>query len=217
MGQREQLLEGAKRCIVERGYAHTTARHITAASGANLASIGYHFGSKEALLREALIDMVQDWTDLWQVMVPTDATDPLVGFEETWQQIVDSFKDNRPLLAANFEALTAAEHAPDLRERLGEALASAAAPDGLPKLLGADESLDEQETRAVGRLYLTLLQGLMAQWLINPELVSVSDLADGLRVLLGRPSADRREDDQGEGDSRPAREALGTASSANNS
>jgi AcrR family transcriptional regulator len=212
MGHREQLLEGAKRCIVERGYAHTTARHISAASGANLASIGYHFGSKEALLREALIEMVQDWTDLWQITVHNDAADPLAGFEKTWKQIVDSFQHNRPLLAANFEALTIAEHAPDLRERLGIALASAAAPEGLAKLLGADESLDEESARAVGRLYLTLLQGLMAQWLINPGLVSVTDLTDGLRVLLRQPPIHRRGSDP-----HPVHEAIGTASMANNS
>lgn len=196
---------------MERGYAHTTARHISAASGANLASIGYHFGSKEALLREALIEMTQDWTDLWSVTVYADAGDPLEGFEKTWMQIVDSFKHNRPLLAANFEALTCAEHAPDLRERLGIALASAAAPEGLGKLLG-EESLDEDSARAVGRLYLTLLQGLMAQWLISPDLVSVTDLTDGLRVLLRRPPIHPRG-----GYPLPVREPLGTASSANNS
>jgi AcrR family transcriptional regulator len=213
MGNREQLLEGAKQCIVERGYAHTTARHISAASGANLASIGYHFGSKEALLREALIEMTQDWTDLWQISVYSDATDPLEAFEKTWTQIVDSFKENRPLLAANFEALTCAEHAPDLRERLGIALASAAAPEGLAKLLGdTDRSLDEESARAVGRLYLTLLQGLMAQWLISPDLVSVTDLTDGLRVLLRQPPIHQRGSHP-----RPVREALGTTSSVNNS
>ncbi|MET8140845.1 TetR/AcrR family transcriptional regulator [Sphaerisporangium sp. NPDC005288] len=212
MGHREQLLEGAKRCIVERGYAHTTARHISAASGANLASIGYHFGSKEALLREALIEMTQEWTDLWQITVSTDAADPLESFEKTWIQIVDSFKENRPLLAASFEALTCAEHAPDLREKLSLALASAAAPEGLAKLLGTDVSLDDESARAVGRLYLTLLQGLMAQWLISPDLVSVTDLTDGLRVLLRQPPIHRRGSHP-----RPVHEALGTASSANNS
>ncbi|WP_202638262.1 TetR/AcrR family transcriptional regulator [Bailinhaonella thermotolerans] len=211
MGHREQLLEGAKRCIMERGYAHTTARHIVAASGANLASIGYHFGSKEALLREALIEMTQDWVDLWRVAVPTHAADPLEGFEKTWAQVVESFAENRPLLAANFEALTCAEHAPDLRERLSDALESAAAPDGLANLLGVEGALDEESARAVGRLYLTLLQGLMAQWLISPDLVSVTDLTDGLRVLLRQPPIHRRG-----GHPRPEREVLGTASSANN-
>src|SRR5437588_1514213 len=52
---REQLVKGAIRCLQTKGYARTTSRHIPAASGANLASIGYHFGSKEALLNEAMI------------------------------------------------------------------------------------------------------------------------------------------------------------------
>jgi AcrR family transcriptional regulator len=50
MGHREALLAGARRCLLERGYARTTARDLVAASDTNLASIGYHFGSNEALL-----------------------------------------------------------------------------------------------------------------------------------------------------------------------
>ena len=52
---RDQLIKGAIKCLQTKGYAHTTARDIASASGANLASIGYHFGSKEALLNEAMI------------------------------------------------------------------------------------------------------------------------------------------------------------------
>ena len=37
-------------CLREKGYAHTTARDIVAASSTNLASIGYHYGSTKALL-----------------------------------------------------------------------------------------------------------------------------------------------------------------------
>ena len=51
MGHKEDLLDGAKRMLLERGYANTTARDIVAASKTNLASIGYHFGSKEQLSR----------------------------------------------------------------------------------------------------------------------------------------------------------------------
>jgi len=51
---RDQLLEGALLCLQTKGYARTTARDIAAASGANLASIGYHFGSKEGLLNAAV-------------------------------------------------------------------------------------------------------------------------------------------------------------------
>jgi len=56
MGNREELLVGAKRCLREKGLSRTTARDLSAASGVSLAAIGYHFGSKEALLSQAMIE-----------------------------------------------------------------------------------------------------------------------------------------------------------------
>ena len=47
---------GANAVSASRGYARTTARDIAAAAGTSLAAIGYHFGSKEALLSVALIE-----------------------------------------------------------------------------------------------------------------------------------------------------------------
>jgi AcrR family transcriptional regulator len=55
-GNREKLLQGAVSCLRTKGYAATTARDLTAVSGANLASIGYHFGGKEELLNQAVAD-----------------------------------------------------------------------------------------------------------------------------------------------------------------
>ena len=51
---RDALLEAAKRLLRERDYGNITARDLVAASNTNLGSIGYHFGSKEALLNEAI-------------------------------------------------------------------------------------------------------------------------------------------------------------------
>jgi len=55
---RDQLVKGAIKCLQTKGYAHTTARDIAAASGANLASIGYHFGSTQALLNTAVFAVI---------------------------------------------------------------------------------------------------------------------------------------------------------------
>ena len=63
MGNREALLAGAKRCLIEKGYARTTARDIAAASGVSLAAIGYHFGSKDALMNQAIYEFVGEWGD----------------------------------------------------------------------------------------------------------------------------------------------------------
>ncbi len=48
------LLDAAERLFAEAGFAATSLRNITAAAGVNLASVNYHFGSKDALL-EAVI------------------------------------------------------------------------------------------------------------------------------------------------------------------
>jgi AcrR family transcriptional regulator len=48
------LLDAAERLFAEAGFAATSLRNITAVAGVNLASVNYHFGSKDALL-EAVI------------------------------------------------------------------------------------------------------------------------------------------------------------------
>jgi AcrR family transcriptional regulator len=54
---RERLLEAAERLFARNGYAGTSLREITAAAGANIAAVNYHFGTKEGLLA-AVLDRV---------------------------------------------------------------------------------------------------------------------------------------------------------------
>ena len=51
---KERILNAAERLFGEHGFAGTSLRAITKEAGVNLAAIHYHFGSKEALLLEAL-------------------------------------------------------------------------------------------------------------------------------------------------------------------
>jgi AcrR family transcriptional regulator len=47
---KDKLLDAAERLIAEHGYAGTSLRQIISVAGVNLASVHYHFGSKEELL-----------------------------------------------------------------------------------------------------------------------------------------------------------------------
>src|SRR5882672_5833805 len=47
-----RILTAAESLFMERGYAATTLRMITAKAKVNLAAVNYHFGSKDALIRE---------------------------------------------------------------------------------------------------------------------------------------------------------------------
>ena len=77
MGHREDLLAGAKKALLEKGYARTTARDIVAASGTNLGSIGYHYGSTEALMNAAMLSAIEEWGDAFgAALAASRATTP---------------------------------------------------------------------------------------------------------------------------------------------
>lgn len=195
MGHREALLEGAKQCLIEKGYARTTARDIVAASGANLASIGYHYGSKEALLNAALFEANAAWAEALDkalAQAPDSPAAPHERFESFWTAVIGLFAEHRRLWAVNIEAVTRMENSPEIRRALAEGLAEART--GLGETLfapsedrpgdGPAAETDARDVHAVGNLCHALLIGVMTQWLIDPENApSGPDLSRALRVL----------------------------------
>jgi AcrR family transcriptional regulator len=213
MGNREDLLEAAKRCLYEKGYARTTARDIAAASGVSLAAIGYHFGSKDALLNAARIQAIEEWNDeLGRALAADtdpDAT-PIERFEAIWTHILELFAAHRPLWMASFEMLAQLDQAPEVREAV--AAAQQRARLGLASLFHhLDPTLDERSAWAVGSFYLALLPGVMAQWLIDPDHApSGRDLAEALRAIVADVGADRtRSGGLAVQDERPREQAEG--------
>ncbi|MEW1838667.1 TetR/AcrR family transcriptional regulator [Nonomuraea angiospora] len=170
MGNREDLLAGAKRCLIEKGYSRTTARDIANASGVSLAGIGYHFKSKEALMNEALFEAMREWGDdlaaTLTADVQPDAT-PLERFEAAWDRVVESFTRLRPLWLTQFELLGQIDHLPEVREQLVQATGEAR--QGLAELFeGVELGGDPERERLAGSLYQALLTGFLSQWLLDP-------------------------------------------------
>jgi AcrR family transcriptional regulator/predicted house-cleaning noncanonical NTP pyrophosphatase (MazG superfamily) len=188
VGNREDLLAGAKRCLYEKGYARTTARDIAAAAGTSLAAIGYHFRSTEALLNTALNQAADDWGDEIGRALALDAgadADPMERFETIWRRVIDSFATHRELWAASFEMLAQSERAPEVRERLADSLKQGRL--GLAEMFqNIDPVADEQTAWAVGSFYQGLLSGVVVQWMVDPDRApSSKDLADALRIIAG--------------------------------
>ena len=186
MGNREDLLAAAKRCLYEKGYARTTARDIARASGVSLAAIGYHFGSKDALLNAARLQAIGEWYDELGRALAADAdpdATPIERFEAIWTHMLELFAAHRPLWTASFEMLAELDHAPEVRRAVADAQQRARL--GLAALFhDLDPELDRRAALAVGSFYLALLPGVMAQWLIDPEHApSGRDLAEALRTI----------------------------------
>jgi AcrR family transcriptional regulator len=186
MGNREDLLAGAKRCLYEKGYAHTTARDIAAASGVSLAAIGYHFRSKEALLNAALFEVIGDWgKELERAMavdVPPGAA-PLERFERYWARVIESFMTHRPVWAATLEIVAEIDRVPEVRQLIADGL-----QDGRTAwarlLQNVDAAVEGQKAQAVGSFYQALLSGVLIQWMVDPARApSARDLSDALRTV----------------------------------
>src|ERR1700685_1458941 len=128
MGHREDLLAGAVRCLQDKGYAHTTARDIVAASGTNLASIGYHYGSGQALLNAAVIPAMDDFgAEMAQAMQGVgDAGLSTAGrLERSWTQLIDSFRTSREVWLATFDIFAVAQRDPEVRAAVAQGLEDA--------------------------------------------------------------------------------------------
>ena len=59
---RTQILDAAERLFAERGFRGTSVRAITDSAGANLAAVGYHFGSKAELLTAVIRRVIEPIT-----------------------------------------------------------------------------------------------------------------------------------------------------------
>jgi AcrR family transcriptional regulator len=63
--RREQLIDAAVRVAARDGVAATTTRAVAAEAGASLASVHYCFDSKQELLQEVLISIINELTGDW--------------------------------------------------------------------------------------------------------------------------------------------------------
>jgi AcrR family transcriptional regulator len=191
MGNREALLEGARKCLSEKGYARTTARDIAAASGVSLAAIGYHFGTTEALLNEAVFAGIGQWAEeLGRLLAEQAGNDGTVleKFEAVWTRVIQSFAAYRGVLAASYEIMVRAEEVPEVRRRLAAAMEGARI--ALAELFtDVDAQAEPERARQVGSFYYAILSGLMTQWLVDPDSApSGTDLAIALGEMLSSGS-----------------------------
>ncbi|MGW2820770.1 TetR/AcrR family transcriptional regulator [Streptomyces sp. NPDC001443] len=198
MGHREELLEGAKRCLLQKGFVRTTARDIVKESGTNLASIGYHYGSKDALLVQAYISLIEEMGDSSD---PGSGSDPGPGwgagggasappgslerFQEVWGNIIRSVPHSRAVWLLSFELILQGDQLPEVRKLL--AAAQEQGRSGILPLFNGvpEEQLDGESVDTEGRFYQTLLNGLMVQWVFDPDTAtSAEQLTEGLRRVL---------------------------------
>lgn len=193
MGNREDLLAGARQVIMERGVAKATARDIASAAGVSLAAIGYHFGSKDDLISAALTESLGNGIgDEMESVVNETAGLPLLdGFATLIDRLPGIFAANREALLASLENSLRVMRDPASSTALMDATSQAHL--GIVEVLrAARPELDAADIDAIAKLDFVLVQSLGILWLVSPDILpSGEELARAVAALArtGAPAA----------------------------
>ncbi|MGW1773602.1 TetR/AcrR family transcriptional regulator [Streptomyces sp. NPDC002104] len=183
MGNREDLLAGARRCLEEKGYLRTTVRDIASAAQVSMAAIGYHFGTREVLLNQALFAAMDEWA-AGSGRLAGQGDTARERYADTWDRKIRDFGEMRWLWTASVEAFVHAQSSPELLAVLAEGQRQnrrmvAAHLRGVPV-----EEVAEEDVRSLGSVHIALLSGVMVQVLTDPEQAPDGrSLAQGLRLM----------------------------------
>jgi len=196
MPNREALLESAITSLQQKGYAGTTARDVADGAGVSLGAIGYHFGTVQELLDAALAEAVRRWFE--PLIGLLSRPQPPPTFERlglALDGLLDTLARHRPLVIAYFEALLRAERSPSLRTALAAELDAfrQALTVGIQSLLAGQPESASPDPQAAGSLVMATFDGLIIQWLLDPEQIPSGQLiADTLKrtVTLATVSAE---------------------------
>ena len=187
---RSRLIEGTLRCLERLPPDRITARAIAAEAGANIASITYHFGSKDNLVTAAVIEGLDRWlADIAARLDDLASQTPATRFRHAAAAIEEG-RQRHTGLALNFVgALATAQHDNRLRELLAKGF-----HDTRPNLAAVLGLGDDQAGLDAAGLVLSLFHGLLMQTLLDPALAIEGDRMQAAQirfrsVLPAKPAA----------------------------
>jgi AcrR family transcriptional regulator len=120
---RARLLRATMEVLARHGVAQTTSREIAAAAGVNLQAITYHFGSKDELVAQALINAVRTWIEPARAALTGIAGDPLRGLLDTVSALQEALDRAHEHFPTYIEALATASRDEAVRGQIAGLLA----------------------------------------------------------------------------------------------
>jgi AcrR family transcriptional regulator len=183
-GHGEALREAARELVRTKGLSRTTARDLVSASGTNLRSIGYHFGSKDALMAEVLSRLSAEWNEAPIAASRADRSSPPQDrMMNAVRAMLAGHVDKLDDFYVYLESVTEARHSPELSGHLVtlqresfEAIAAAIA-DGAP-------DLDPTVLRWRARRLVAVHDGLALQLAVAPG-TDLGEVDDVIAALAG--------------------------------
>ncbi|SNY24117.1 TetR/AcrR family transcriptional regulator [Paractinoplanes atraurantiacus] len=188
MGNREALLDGARACLLDKGFDRTSVRDIATAAGVSMAAIGYHFGSRENLLFQALFSLLDEWGDVaGRVLVPVGepGLSPAAAYERLWDDLLAQVRAHPKMWLMSVDLFMQAQRQPDLLPHVTDGVRQGRS--GMAGILTStvESDVPDRTVRTIGMVQMALMSGVVIQMLSDPENAPTgADVVAGLRALV---------------------------------
>lgn len=168
---RSKLLTATLEVVRERGVAAATSREIAAAAGTNLQAITYHFGSKDELIAQALVDAVRRWVQPARDALVGVTDDPVGHLLRAVLTLQTTLTAALPLVPAYAEALASAGRSEALRAQIVDLLRDLRAQlaERIRQLKEAGLIADWVEPEAMAGLIVAAGDGLALHAMLDAE------------------------------------------------
>lgn len=170
------LLQAAKKLVLERGYAGASVRELAAASGTNLGAVNYHFGSREKLLNQAILEFFLEWGQrVGEIDIAPDAG-PLEQLAARARPMVDGIPAAQPLFVMFLEGLLQARRSPELQRQLvGHYAVQRQMAREFIRATDSGRELSAEMVDVVSSYMIAVADGLQLQALLDPESVPTGE------------------------------------------
>jgi AcrR family transcriptional regulator len=171
-GNREALLDGAKRCLLEKGFDRSSVRDIAAAAGVSTAAIGYHFGSREKLLFQALFALIDEWGDRsGRALVSADDPDADVAqrYVRSWDELIAQALAHPDLWLTSVDLFMQARRNPELLPQLADGMRQGRTGSAATILSVPEGEISDEAAGTIGMVQMALMSGVVIQALADPE------------------------------------------------
>lgn len=186
MDARARLLEATWQQVRAGGLAAATSRAITDTAEVNLGAITYYFGSKDALVAEALVGRIKALIEPALLMLAADGLDPAGRVLGAAAQLQASLEASAEDAAGYLEAILQSRHGGPLGEAVRQLFAElrVALAGQMADLQASGYLADWVEPDAMAGLLLAVAQGVVGQIIADPAGPSHGQMAAQFVQLL---------------------------------
>ncbi len=189
---RERLVAAAWECVRKHGTVGATSRAVTTAAGANLGAITYYFGSKDALVAEAVGGAIEALLAPALHALQDEARDPVGRLLGAVTQLQLAYEQSDEDAPAYLEVLIQSRRHPELQQRVSRILAEIRAilSKQMAELKTHGFLPDWVQPEPMAGLLLAVAQGVVLQTAIDAAGPNHTSMADQFAQLLLASRAD---------------------------